>query len=97
MLTVPAIVFALGTLAPLTWLSVVSAQLKTDSRVPLGIKCALPRITPSTHERNLMAQYRPRELSWAELDEEMYALIEAGKDDTPRFAALQREHDRREK
>jgi len=44
-----------------------------------------------------MAQFAPRELSWAELDEEMYALIEDDKSDSARFAALQREHDRRDK
>ncbi len=40
---------------------------------------------------------KPSEMSQVELDEEMAALIEQGKDDTPRYAALQRVQDRREK
>jgi len=44
-----------------------------------------------------MAQFAPRELSWTEQDEEMYALLIGNKSDSAPLAALQREHDRRDK
>jgi len=44
-----------------------------------------------------MAQLSPHELYLAEQDEEMYALLEEGKSDSAPFAALQREHERRDK
>lgn len=44
-----------------------------------------------------MPKQKPSEMSQKELDEEMYQLIEEGKDDSARFESLQRAQDRRER
>lgn len=44
-----------------------------------------------------MTHTPPEELSSTELDDEMFAIIEAGTEETStRFELLQREHDRRD-
>jgi hypothetical protein len=55
------------------------------------------RGTLQTYGETKMAQIPVREMSQAELDEEMYERIENGTDNTKRYEALQRAQDRREK